>query len=274
MSHDLGTTPIIADLKGRRVLVTGGSAGIGKATALAFDKNGCKVAILGRRKERLDAVVEKMQHGLSVVADLTGGDAEMQRAVQEVIKAFGGLDIIVNSGGVTTEEMSGKTEAAFLSAIKLHVTGNLALIRAAEEELIKNKGAVVNVSSVGAIMPISSPTMTSYGVAKAAQDTLTKNLAFEFATKGVRVNSVLPAAIETEVFEQMAEKQGKPLSELMAHMAGFHAMKRVGQPEEIAAPIVFLASNAASFITGQNLAIDGGCLMGYWMNAQPFNPEG
>lgn len=81
------------------------------------------------------------------------------------------------------------------------------------------------------------------------------------------------AAIQTEVFEQMAEKQGKPLSELMDHMAGMHAMKRVGQPEEIAAPIVFLASNAASFITGQNLAIDGGCLMGYWLNSQPFNSE-
>ena len=71
----------------------------------------------------------------------------------------------------------------------------------------------------------------------------------------------------------MAEKQGQPLSELMDRMAGMHAMKRVGQPEEIAAPIVFLASNAASFITGQNLAIDGGCLMGYWLNSQPVNPE-
>lgn len=272
MTNDIGTTPIIADLQGRRVLVTGGSAGIGKATALAFDKNGCKVAILGRRKERLDAVASQMKHGLSVVADLTKGDAEMQRAVRETIDAFGGLDIIVNSGGVITEEMSGTGEEAFISAIKLHVTANLAIIRAAEEELIKNKGAVINVSSVGALVPMS-PNMASYGVAKAAQDQLTKNLAFEFATKGVRVNSVLPAAIQTEVFEQMAEKQGKPLSELMDHMAGMHAMKRVGQPEEIAAPIVFLASNAASFITGQNLAIDGGCLMGYWLNSQPFNSE-
>lgn len=78
------------------------------------------------------------------------------------------------------------------------------------------------------------------------------------------------AAIQTEVFEQMAEKTGQPLDQLMGHMAKMHAMQRVGQPSEIAAPIVFLASNAASFITGQNLAIDGGATLGYWMNSMPF----
>ncbi|BDA43070.1 Glucose 1-dehydrogenase [Coccomyxa sp. Obi] len=258
-----GSTPIIPDLQGKRVLVTGGSAGIGKAAALAFDANGCSVAVLGRRIERLDAVAKELKHGVSIVADLTDKE-DMKRAIQETIDKLGGLDILVNSGGVTTEEMSGNDEAAYISAIKLHVTGNLTLIRAAEEELIKNKGAVVNISSVGAVMP--SATFQPYGVAKAAQDKLTQDLAFEFAAKGVRVNSILPACINTEAFDNMAEKKGVSKDEILAKLAPIHAQNRVAEPEEVAGPIVFLASNAASFITGVNLRVDGGATLGYWFN--------
>ncbi|EIE23326.1 NAD(P)-binding protein [Coccomyxa subellipsoidea C-169] len=258
-----GTTPIIPDLQGKRVLITGGSAGIGKAAAHQFDANGCHVAVLGRRLERLDAVSKQLKHGVSIVADLTKED-DMKRAVKEAIEKLGGLDILVNSGGVTTEEMNGNDEAAYIAAFKLHVTGNLTLIRAAEEELIKNKGAIVNISSVAAIFPAA--TFAPYGVAKAAQDKLTQDLAFEFAPKGVRVNSILPAAINTEAFDNMAEKQGVPKEEIIAKLAPHHAQNRVAEPEEVAAPIVFLASNAASFITGVNLRVDGGATLGYWFN--------
>jgi NAD(P)-dependent dehydrogenase (short-subunit alcohol dehydrogenase family) len=165
--------------------------------------------------------------------------------------------------------MNGNDEAAYISAIKLHVTGNLTLIRAAEEELIKNKGAVVNISSVAAIMP--SSTFQPYGVAKAAQDKLTQDLAFEFAAKGVRVNSILPAAINTEAFDTMAEKRGVSKDCILEKLAPIHAQGRVAEPEEVAGPIVFLASNAASFITGVNLRVDGGATLGYWFNrGNPF----
>ncbi|CAL8461621.1 g1152 [Coccomyxa elongata] len=262
------TTPIIPDLQGKRVLITGGSAGIGKAAAFALDANGCSVAVLGRRIERLDSVAKQLKHGVSIVGDLTKvGD--MKRAVQEAIEKLGGLDIIVNSGGASTDEMWGADEAAFISALKLHVTGNLTLIRAAEEELIKNKGAVVNISSVISVMPGHKP-MSAYGAAKAAQDKLTQDLAFEFAPKGVRINSILPATIETEVFDTVLTMTGKSKEAMLAGLAPLHAMGRVGQPEEVAAPIVFLASNSASFITGVNLRVDGGATLGFWFNQSNF----
>ncbi|EIE22082.1 NAD(P)-binding protein [Coccomyxa subellipsoidea C-169] len=262
------TTLIIPDLKGKRVLVTGGSAGIGRATAIAFDANQCAVAVLGRRLERLDAVASQLKHGVSIVADLTK-EEDMKRAIKETIEKLGGLDILVNCGGAASDEMWGGGEAAFIAALKLHVTGNLTLIRAAEEELVKNKGAIVNIASVVALIP-QKGAMFAYGVAKAAQDKMTKDLAFEFAPKGVRVNSVLPATIDTEVFDTVSEKQGVPRADLLAAFAPGHAMNRVGQPEEVAAPIVFLASNAASFITGASLLIDGGATLGYWFNRNSF----
>ncbi|CAL8472374.1 g11917 [Coccomyxa elongata] len=126
----------------------------------------------------------------------------------------------------------------------MHVTGNLTLIRAAQEELIKNKGFL------------------TYGVAKAAQDKLTKDLAFEFAKKGVRVNSILPAVINTEAYEGVAKANGVTRADIMAGMAPKHAMGRVAEPKEVAHPIVFLASNAASFITGASLLVDGGMMLG------------
>ncbi|CAL5224871.1 g7629 [Coccomyxa viridis] len=261
----LGTIPIVPDLEGRRVLITGGSAGIGKACALAFDTNGCKVAIVGRRRERLDAVAIQMKDALPIVADLSGGDAEMQRVIYETIQGLGGLDIIVNNGAGSTDLMrEGTAEQAILSAIQLHVTSCLALVRAAEEELIRNKGAVVNISSTAARVPRGGN--PAYGVAKAAQDRLTQDLAFELAPKGVRVNSVLPAAVRTEVFETFAHQQGKGVDDVMQNFAPYHVMDRVGDPNEIAAAVVFLASNAASFITGVNLPVDGGLLLGFWAN--------
>ncbi|CAL8461624.1 g1155 [Coccomyxa elongata] len=262
------TTPIITDLKGKRVLITGGSAGIGKAAAFAFDANGCSVAVLGRRLDRLDAVAQQLQRGVSIEADLTK-EEDMKRAVQEAIDKLGGLDILVNSGGALSDDMYGGGEAAFIAALKLHVTGNLALIRAAEKELIKNKGSVVNISSVAAIIP-NQPTIQAYGAAKAAQDKLTQDLAFEFAAKGVRINSILPAAINTEVFDNLAATRGEPKDAILGKLAPLHAMRRVAEAHEVAAPIVFLASNAASFITGVNLRVDGGATLGYWFNYAPL----
>ncbi|BDA47161.1 Glucose 1-dehydrogenase [Coccomyxa sp. Obi] len=255
-------------LKGKRVLITGGSSGIGKATVFAFDANGCSVAVLGRTKERLDVVAKQLKVGVSIVADLTK-EEDMKRAVKEALEKLGGLDILVNSGGVSSEEASGNDEAAFLASFRMHVTGNLTLIRAAQEELIKNKGAIVNVTSTLALFP--SEGFLTYGVAKAAQDKLTKDLAFEFATKGVRVNSILPAVINTEAYDGVAKANGVTRADIMAGMAPKHAMGRVAEPEEVARPIVFLASNAASFITGASLLVDGGMMLGNWFNKGNFS---
>ena len=109
----------------------GGSAGIGKATALQFDANGASVAIMGRRLERLEAVVKQMKHGFPIVADLTKSE-EMGPAIRKAIEHMGGLDILVNCGGALTDEMQSDNEEAYLSAIKLHVTGDTLLLPSPE----------------------------------------------------------------------------------------------------------------------------------------------
>jgi len=151
------------------------------------------------------------------------------------------------------------------------------MIEEASEELLKNKGAVVNVSSVAAIIPSSN--WGVYGVVKAAQDKLTTNLAFTYASKGLRVNSVLPGAIMTEALETMASKNNVSPEEQYEKMAAFHAMKRVGHADEVAAAILFLSSDASAFITGVQLPVDGGARLGFWLNdpdrgfAAPTGPK-
>ncbi|KAK9905943.1 hypothetical protein WJX75_009272 [Coccomyxa subellipsoidea] len=221
-------TPIIPDLKDKRVLVTDGLLGIGKAVAFAFDANGCSVAILGSDSDlhRLDDVARQMKYGVVVVADLTK-EADANKAVKDAVQMLGGLDILVNCGGAPTG-IDGTDQAVFMAEFKLHVTGTLTLIRAAETELIKNKGAIINVSSAAANIPGDS--FTAYDMVKAAEDKLTKDLAFQYAPQGVRVNCVLPGVINTELCDDMAELKGLGKKDMMAALAAKHPLGHVSEP--------------------------------------------
>ncbi|KAK9842236.1 hypothetical protein WJX81_001967 [Elliptochloris bilobata] len=244
-------------LTGKRVLITGGSSGIGKALALAFSANGAIVAITGRRKERLEAVCGQLKEGHYVIADLMKV-SDCARTVAEAVFLMGGLDILVNSGGVETEAMMREpsSERAFADAFTMHVATVAALVDAAAPHLTASgAGAVVNVSSLSAIQV--NPDATCYNVAQAAQDHLTKTLARKYTKHGLRVNSVNPCYVDTEFFDATSKESGLSKEQLHEWAKTENELHRVMTPDEVAGPILFLASDAASFISGVHLRIDG-----------------
>lgn len=248
------------DLAGKRALVTGGSAGIGRAVALALAAEGVTVTVMARRQERLDAVIQDMScKGCAVVGDLANLD-DCTRAVETAISLMGGLDLVINNGAPSTEEQIKHAEepAGFEAAFRLHVSSAFAIIKAAEAELIKNKGAVVNVSSMAGKQSGDWPLMYPYNVAKAAQDQLTRCLARKYAPLGVRINGVNPAWVSTEAVPLAASILQASEEDFVEAAGKLHAMQRISSPEEQAAVIVFLCSGAASFITGSNIKVDGG----------------
>ena len=246
-------------LKGKVVIVTGANSGIGKATALKFAEEGCKVTLVARRTSMLSEVANEVQakggKALVVAADVTKAGAA-QRIVDETVKAFGGIDVLVNAAGIIG---TGNVENTKLEdwnyMMTINVTTPFLLMQAAMPHLIASKGSVVNVSSVTGIRAF--PGVLSYAVSKAAVTQLTYCSALEMAARGVRVNAVCPGVVVTQLHRTgyMNEEQ---YAKFLEHSKTTHPMGRVGQPEEVADLITFLASPKAGWVTGVAAAIDGG----------------
>ncbi|MCT2260206.1 SDR family oxidoreductase [Brachybacterium muris] len=243
---------------GRRVLVVGGAHGIGAACAARFARDGAQVAVADLDVEAARATVEKLegsdtgQH-VAVQTDMTDRSS-VDAAVAEVVEHLGGLDVLANvAGGDDTgyppfEDLDDETWARMLD---WNLLGAVRTIRAALPHLrASDHGAVVSVSSVNALMAFGGP---PYSAAKLGLLAVTKNLATEFAADGIRVNAVAPGTVRTRVWGE----DGKD-SEQMRHM---YPLGRVGEPEDIAAAVAFLASDDASWITGHTLPVDGGVLL-------------
>jgi 2-deoxy-D-gluconate 3-dehydrogenase len=244
------------DLTGRRALVTGASRGIGREIALAYARAGADVAVLARNAELLEVVAGEVRalgrRAVIATADVLDADAT-RAATAEAIEALGGLDILVNNAGgnsfstpVASMRMSGweKTMRLNLDSI-VHVT------QVSLPALGEGGGAIINVSSVAGLR--GAPTMAHYGAAKAALISLTQSLAVETAWMGVRVNALVPGWIETDLTDFLRASDDAERAALSRV-----PMQRWGRVEEIAEPAVFLASDAASFMTGQVLVVDGG----------------
>ena len=244
------------DLTGRRALVTGASRGIGREIALAYARAGADVAVLARNPELLEVVAGEVRalgrRAVIATADVLDADAT-RAATAEAIEALGGLDILVNNAGgnsfstpVASMRMSGweKTMRLNLDSI-VHVT------QVSLPALGEGGGAIINVSSVAGLR--GAPTMAHYGAAKAALISLTQSLAVETAWMGVRVNALVPGWIETDLTDFLRASDDAERAALSRV-----PMQRWGRVEEIAEPAVFLASDAASFMTGQVLVVDGG----------------
>jgi NAD(P)-dependent dehydrogenase (short-subunit alcohol dehydrogenase family) len=186
------------------------------------------------------------------------------------VKQLGGLDIIVLCGSAHNEDMMDNnppdSAEAMLAGFQLHVASSAAIVQEGIEELLKNKGKVVMVSSAHSIVPF--PDVPAYSVAKAAQDALTQTWALKYASKGVRFNSIRPGCVETEGLKSFTEGSGEKWDDAVKTMIGSHPVARIGHPEEQAAAILFLASDASSFITGENLNTDGGAHLGFWLNRE------
>jgi 2-deoxy-D-gluconate 3-dehydrogenase len=244
------------DLTGRRALVTGASRGIGREIALAYARAGADVAVLARNAELLEVVAGEVRalgrRAVIATADVLDADAT-RAATAEAIEALGGLDILVNNAGgnsfstpVASMRMSGweKTMRLNLDSI-VHIT------QVSLPALGEGGGSIINVSSVAGLR--GAPTMAHYGAAKAALISLTQSLAVETAWMGVRVNALVPGWIETDLTDFLRASDDAERAALSRV-----PMQRWGRVEEIAEPAVFLASDAASFMTGQVLVVDGG----------------
>jgi meso-butanediol dehydrogenase/(S,S)-butanediol dehydrogenase/diacetyl reductase len=247
-------------LAGKAALITGGAGGIGVATARRFLAEGARVALLDRDPQALAAAAAGLGGGKSVVAvaaDIADA-AAVGDAVRHAVGALGGLDVLVNNAAARVYQPLAEASAESWDAILgVNVIGASNVTRAALPPLrASGRGAVVNVSSAFAL--IGRRGMGQYDATKAALVAMTRALAAEEAGSGVRVNAVCPGSILTPYTQGRAAARGMSEAELAATGMAPCLLGRWGTPEEVANPILWLASDEASFITGAVLAVDGG----------------
>jgi NAD(P)-dependent dehydrogenase (short-subunit alcohol dehydrogenase family) len=245
------------DLTGKTALVTGASRGIGAAIAVALARHGADVALNSRSPEALEKVAadigERGRRAIVVPADVTDVEA-VRGMVSAAIDGLGHLDIVVNNAGGTAF-MVPFTQLRFVGwekVMRLNVDSVVHVLQAVAPHLLeRGSGSVVNVASVAGLG--ATPALTPYGASKAALISLTKSLAVEWATAGVRVNALCPGWTATELNRNLWQDE-----QASAGLTSTIPMGRWGQAEEMAGPAVFLASAASSFMTGQVLVVDGG----------------
>jgi NAD(P)-dependent dehydrogenase (short-subunit alcohol dehydrogenase family) len=248
---------------GKVALVTGGTSGIGRATAVAFAEQGANVVVAGRRRaegaESVRLVEKTGGNGLFIRTDVAI-EKEVEAMVARTIEHFGRLDFAFNNAGVSGGEMeSGKgianTNDFFNRIMDTNVRGVFFSLKYEIPAILESGGgAIVNNASVAGLSAIIAG-QPIYTASKFAVVGLTRSVALEFAAKGIRVNAVCPAIIETEMTEGLRQN-----NELRANLMARHPIGRFGQSEEIATAVLFLCSPGAAFITGTALPIEGGIL--------------
>ncbi|MCL8308496.1 MULTISPECIES: SDR family oxidoreductase [Pseudomonas] len=243
---------------GQVALVTGGGAGIGRATAQAFAVEGLKVVVADRDVEGGEATVALIRQaggeGLFVACDVTK-DAEVRHLHERIIEAYGRLDYAFNNAGIEIEQgrLAEGSEAQFDAIMGVNVKGVwLCMKYQLPLMLAAGGGAIVNTASVAGLG--AAPKMSIYSASKHAVIGLTKSAAIEYAKKGIRVNAVCPAVIDTDMFRRAYESDPRKAE----FAAAMHPVGRVGKVEEIASAVLYLCSDGAAFTTGHSLAIDGG----------------
>jgi 3-oxoacyl-[acyl-carrier protein] reductase len=241
-------------LDGKVAVVTGGSRGIGRAIALNLSAQGVKVAICARHLEGAEKVVAEIEatgaEGMAVAADISR-EAEAEGLIQAGVKRFGRLDILVNNAGITRDGLLIRMkEEDWDTVLDVNLKGAFFTTRAVLRPMLRAQGGrIVNISSVAGTMGI--PGQANYSAAKAGLIGFTKAVAKEVASRSITVNAVAPGFIETEMTAVLSEDRKRTyLSQI--------PMGRFGGSEEVAALVSFLVSDAASYITGQVITIDGG----------------
>lgn len=237
---------------GKKVLVTGGASGIGLAAVEAFLASGAEVAVLDIKFEKETRAGQLWQ----IPVDLTDS-AQIIAAFAQIEAAWGALDIVINNAGIEyVASLEDTDEEAWDRVFATNIKSYYLCCKAALPMLRQSKGTIVNTASQLAMVGASS--FTAYTSAKAAVVNFTKSLALETAKDGIRVNTVCPGAVDTPLLRrQFAEGKRGPQGTL-DDLIGMHPIGRLGQPEEIASCILFLSSDASTFMTGSSLVVDGG----------------
>jgi NAD(P)-dependent dehydrogenase (short-subunit alcohol dehydrogenase family) len=243
----------------KTALVTGGTSGIGKATAIAFAKAGANVVLTGRREKEGKQVVAEIERDGGRAAFFQADfskEAEVKAAVDFVVATFGRLDVAFNNAGVeSVVPLSEVTQEIYRAVFDINVWGVLSAMKHEIAAMPKTDGgAIVNTSST--MGHVGAAQVTIYVASKHAVEGMTKCVALEFAKQNIRVNTIAPAAIDTDMLERFAGKEGAARDAVIAR----HPVGRLGKSEEIAAAVLYLCSDAAKFTTGTSLKVDGGWL--------------
>jgi NAD(P)-dependent dehydrogenase (short-subunit alcohol dehydrogenase family) len=251
--------PTKDQVTGPAVLITGALTGIGRATALAFAREGARVVVSGRHEDKGNALVSELQEigaeATFIKSDVRHDD-EVRALVDETVKQFGRLDVAVNNAGTEGKPgpLTDQTAESYAATFDTNVLGTLLSMKHELRVMLpQGSGSIVNVSSTYGRAGASGASV--YVASKHAVEGLTKSAALEAAGSGVRVNVVAPGPIETGMLNRFTGTD-----ERKAGLIAGVPLKRVGRPEEIAQTIVFVASDKASYITGASIAVDGGKL--------------
>ena len=245
-------------------IITGGNSGIGEATAELFSREGARVCVTGRNEKRCQDVVAKIKktggEAIYVVADIRFLD-ECRKIVEATIEAFGKVDILLNNAGVYFAENTIEcTEEHWDLTVDVSLKGAFLMSKFALPSMIERRsGVIINVSSGWGVQ--GGERAVSYCAAKGGMVVMTKAMAIDHGTQGIRVNCLSPGDVKTPMLEADARDQGMTVAEYEAN-ASQRPMGRVGTSEELAKAALFLASDDSSYMTGANLVVDGGGIAG------------
>lgn len=253
----MGDSPLAGfkvDLSGQVAIVTGASQGLGRAMAIALGSNGARVACVARNAEKLASTVQAIvEAGGS--AEAFSCDVKSRESVDKVVDGvadnWGRLDILVNNAGVTRDTLLPRmSDEEWDDVIDTNLRGTFLFARAASRHMMRARyGRIINISSVSGIM--GNAGQTNYSASKAGMIGLTRSLSKELAGRKVTINAIAPGFIESEMTKALGDT-------ILTEVSKRIPAKRLGQADEVAAAVLFLASSAASYITGQTIVVDGG----------------
>jgi 3-oxoacyl-[acyl-carrier protein] reductase len=245
-------------LEGKVALVTGGSRGIGRAIAISLAEAGANVVVNYAGNEaaaaEVAAHIESLGRKALIIKANVGNSAEVDAMVKKTLEAFGQLDILVNNAGITRDNLIMRMkDEEFDEVINTNLKGVFNCVRSVTRTMMKQRsGRIINISSV--VGSMGNPGQANYVAAKAGVIGLTKSAARELASRGITVNAIAPGFITTDMTDKLSD-------EMKAQLLLQIPLARFGQPDDIAKTVLFLASNEASYMTGQTLHIDGGMYM-------------
>jgi hypothetical protein len=245
-------------LTGKVAIITGASSGIGRETALLFAKEGAKVVVGARRQNELNDLVAEIRAANGEAVALAGDVRSEEYAkslVDLAVERFGRLDVAFNNAGTLGElgTSTGVSEAGWADTLAINLTGSFLGAKHQIAQMVKNGGGSVIFTSTFVGYTFAFPGVAAYAASKAGLIGLTQALAAEFGPSGVRVNAVLPGAVDTDMYRSMNNTP-----ESVSFMTNLHALKRVGKSEEIARSVLYLASDDSTFVTGTAALVDGG----------------